>query len=136
MLKTIKAATFVLDGELIVPVDGVLSFDDLLQRIHPAESRIRKLAASHPATYVVFDLLVDERGGSLVEQKLGERRAALEKFAAKNLRGVDGIQLSPASRDIADAQEWFSGVGSTWDGVVAKRLDCTYRSGLRDGMVK
>jgi ATP-dependent DNA ligase len=136
MLKGIKASKFVLDGELVVPVDGALSFDDLLQRIHPAESRVRKLAVLHPAIYVVFDLLVDERDKSLVELTLAERRVALEKFASQHVRGVSGIQLSPASRDIAVAKEWFSGVGSTIDGIVAKRLDCTYRSGLRDGMVK
>src|SRR4051812_41024352 len=95
----IKAKKFVLDGELVVPVNGELSFDDLLQRIHPAESRIRKLSQSHPAIYVVFDLLVDERGNALHEKILEERRAALEAFAKKNLRNAHGIVLSPATRD-------------------------------------
>jgi ATP-dependent DNA ligase len=132
----IKAKRFVLDGELVVPVNGELSFDDLLQRIHPAESRIRKLAASHPSVYVVFDLLVDEPGKPLVDRSLSERRRLLEAFAKKHFRNISGIMLSPATRDIAIAREWLSGVGSTIDGVVAKHLEMDYRSGLRDGMVK
>jgi ATP-dependent DNA ligase len=137
----LKPKKFVLDGELVVPVGprGELSFDDLLQRIHPAESRIRKLSQSHPATYLVFDLLVDERGSSLVEDPLAQRRPALESFAKKHLPAGGSIRLSPASADIRQAKKWFGtvgGVGSTLDGVVAKRLDCAYRSGLRDGMQK
>src|SRR5690349_3068951 len=79
-VKSLKAQKFVLDGEIVVPVEGELSFDDLLQRIHPAESRIKKLAASHPAIYIVFDLLVDDRGRPLVELPLSGRREALEHF--------------------------------------------------------
>src|SRR2546426_6214106 len=71
-LLKLKAKKFVLDGEIVVPVGKELSFDDLLQRIHPAESRIRKLAASHPAVYLVFDLLVSESGAALVEHPLSE----------------------------------------------------------------
>src|SRR6478609_5067485 len=56
----VKASRFVLDGEIVIPIGKQLSFDDLLQRIHPAESRIRKLAAETPGIYLVFDLLVDE----------------------------------------------------------------------------
>ncbi|MEO7987565.1 MAG: ATP-dependent DNA ligase, partial [Gemmatimonadales bacterium] len=65
-LARLGARRFVLDGEITVPVNGHLSFDDLLQRVHPAESRVRMLAAEHPARFVVFDLLVDERKKSLV----------------------------------------------------------------------
>src|SRR5947208_5555569 len=61
-VRAVKARRFVLDGEIVVPVAGSLAFDELLQRIHPAESRIRKLAAERPALLIVFDLLVDERG--------------------------------------------------------------------------
>jgi ATP-dependent DNA ligase len=131
----------VLDGEIVVPVNGELSFDDLLQRIHPAESRIRKLAAMTPGIYVVFDLLVDEQGRALIEEELGERRRALEDFAARYFgfatpQAAGKIRLSPATRDLHQAKEWFGAGGATLDGVIAKRLDCDYRSGLRDGMVK
>ena len=140
-VAALKATKFVLDGEIVVPVGpkGELSFDDLLQRIHPAESRIKKLSQSHPATYLVFDLLVDERGESLVEEPLSQRRPKLEAFAKKNLTADGSIRLSPASTEIQQAKKWFGtvgGVGSTLDGVIAKRLDCDYRSGLRDGMQK
>src|SRR5262245_14332518 len=81
-VKSLPAKKFVLDGEIVVPIDGELSFDDLLQRIHPAESRIRKLAASHPGVYIVFDLLVDERGSALIEHQLIDRRSTLEAFAS------------------------------------------------------
>jgi ATP-dependent DNA ligase len=135
-VAVLKPKKFVLDGEIAVPVDGELSFDDLLQRIHPAQSRIRKLAASHPATYIVFDLLVDERGAALVEHPLAERRKALEAFAARHLAEGGPIRLSPASTSIEQAKKWFSGAGTTLDGVIAKRLDCDYRSGERDGMQK
>ena len=132
----LKAKKFVLDGEIVVPVGKELSFDDLLQRIHPAESRIRKLSQSHPALYVVFDLLVDDRGGALIEHDLKDRRAALEKFAARYLTPDGSIRLSPATDKTAQAKKWFGSGGSTLDGVMAKRLDCDYRSGERDGMVK
>ena len=134
-VRALKPEKFVLDGEIVVPVEGELSFDDLLQRIHPAESRIRKLAASHPAVYIIFDLLVNDRGAALVEHPLSERRAGLESFATKNLID-DRIRLSPATTDVAQAKKWLSGGGVTLDGVMAKRLDCDYRSGLRDGMQK
>src|SRR5690242_12868376 len=94
-VAALKATRFVLDGEIVVPVDGELSFDQLLQRIHPAESRVRKLAGEFPATYIVFDLLVDERGAALVEHPLAKRREALEAFAAKFLKGDERVRLSP-----------------------------------------
>jgi ATP-dependent DNA ligase len=134
-VRALKSEKFVLDGEIVVPVEGELSFDDLLQRIHPAESRIKKLAASHPAVYIIFDLLVNDRGAALVEHPLTERREALESFAGKNLID-DRIRLSPATIDVDQAKKWLSGGGATLDGVIAKRLDCDYRSGLRDGMQK
>src|SRR3954452_7439748 len=73
-VRALPAKRFVLDGEIVVPVGESLSFDDLLQRIHPAESRIKKLAMETPALYVVFDLLVDDRGAALVEHNLEDRR--------------------------------------------------------------
>ena len=98
-LRSLSATTFVLDGELVVPVDGQLSFDDLLQRIHPAASRIERLARERPAVLIVFDLLVDASGRSLVDRPLGERRKQLEAFAAKQLAGRDDLRLSPATEE-------------------------------------
>jgi len=136
-VAALPAKKFVLDGEIVVPVGEALSFDQLLQRIHPAASRIRKLSQEFPALYILFDLLVDERGAALVEHPLSERRPALETFAAKHLRGSDGpIRLSPATDDRSKAKKWFGAAGVALDGVVAKRLDADYRSGDRTGMQK
>src|SRR5512146_1075720 len=75
-LRALPARQFVLDGEITVLIEGRLSFDDLLLRIHPAASRIRKLAQEIPGTYMAFDLLVDEKGMSFVDQPLVQRREA------------------------------------------------------------
>lgn len=133
-LRGLKPARFALDGELVIPVNGALSFDDLLQRIHPAESRVRKLAAQTPALLIVFDLLVDEQGKSLVSLTLAERRQRLEIFARKYFK--EPLRLSPATLDAAEAKKWFSGGGASLDGVIAKRLDLPYQSGERTGMQK
>ena len=82
-LRSLRVRKFVLDGEIVIPVAGRLSFDKLLLRVHPAESRVRKLAAEHPALYIVFDLLASERGASLAMRTLEERRARLEKMECK-----------------------------------------------------
>lgn len=135
-VRALKPERFVLDGEIAVPVEGALSFDDLLQRIHPAASRVRKLAEETPAIYIVFDLLVDDRGTALIEHPLADRRARLEKFAEKYLR-VDGrVRLSPATVDLKQAKKWFTAAGSNLDGVIAKHLEMDYRSDERTGMVK
>ncbi len=135
-LAGLKAATFVLDGEIVIPFEGNLSFDQLLQRIHPAESRVRKLAKETPARMIVFDLLVDEHGGALADEMLAVRRQALEAFAAKHFE-LDGLlALSPATCDLAEAKNWFRTMGGGLDGVVAKRLDVPYQSGERAGMLK
>ncbi len=86
-LRTIPARQFVLDGEIVVPIGSRLSFDDLLMRIHPAASRVQKLAAEHPAMFIVFDLLAGENGKSLAGEPLKVRRLQLEKFAQKQLEG-------------------------------------------------
>src|SRR5688572_1581408 len=82
-LKALPANRFVIDGEIVIVIDRKLSFDDLLMRIHPAEKRIRKLAAETPARLLVFDLLVDERGRDLTGLPLRERRERLEAFVAR-----------------------------------------------------
>ena len=136
LLAELTARRFVLDGEIVIPVDGALSFDELLLRVHPAESRVRALVESHPARLQVFDLLVDERGRSLVGLPLRERRPRLEAFAKKFFPGGGGIVLSKATRSAATGRRWLAGGSGDLDGVIAKRLSLPYRSGERDGMVK
>ncbi|MEP6569794.1 MAG: ATP-dependent DNA ligase [Acidobacteriota bacterium] len=135
-LLKLKASKFVLDGELVIPVKGGLSFDDLLQRIHPAASRVAKLSESTPAQFIVFDLLVDEGGKPIYDSPLSKRRPKLESFAKKHLARNKTIELSPSAKDIAVASDWLSTTGIKLDGVIAKRLDMPYRSGERDGMQK
>ena len=135
-LLKLKASKFVLDGELVIPVKGGLSFDDLLQRIHPAASRVTKLSLSTPAQFIVFDLLVDETGKPIYESPLSKRRQQLESFAKKHLAKNERLELSPKTNDIAIAREWLATTGIKLDGVIAKRLDLPYRSGERDGMQK
>ncbi|HEY6230552.1 MAG TPA: ATP-dependent DNA ligase [Pyrinomonadaceae bacterium] len=136
-LAQLKPAKFVLDGELVIPVADGLSFDDLLQRIHPAASRIAKLAQSTPARFVVFDLLVDDGGKAIYELPLAKRREKLESFAKKYIATKNQtIELSPKTKNISVARKWLSSTGIKLDGVIAKRLDLAYRSGERDGMQK
>lgn len=131
----VDAKRFVLDGELIIPVDGALSFDALLQRIHPAASRIQKLSVQTPARYVAFDMLQNVKGESLLDQPLIERREQLTGFAAEFLRGNE-ILLSPVTMDADAATEWFGTSGGGLDGVMAKLLLAPYMAGERTGMVK
>jgi ATP-dependent DNA ligase len=135
-LLMLRAKRFVLDGEIVVPVRGRLSFDDLLMRIHPAESRVRKLAAEHPATFIAFDLLSDERGRSVIDRPLAERRERLEAFAGRYFADRDDVRLSPATTRLAIARKWLASAGANLDGIIAKRIDLPYRSGERDGMQK
>jgi ATP-dependent DNA ligase len=135
-LKKLKAKRFILDGEIVVPLAGRLSFDELLMRIHPAASRVQKLAAEHPSMFIVFDLLAGEQGKSLATRPLADRRARLERFAARYFKGHDDIRLSPTARDLATAKKWFRSTGGDLDGIIAKRIDMPYRSGERDGMQK
>ena len=130
------AEQFVLDGEIIVAVGGSLSFDDLLQRIHPAQSRILKLSVETAAQLILFDLLVDDRGKSLVQLPLVERRELLEQFSKRYLRGNETLRLTPATTDLVVVRKWFKQVGSGLDGVIAKKLEMQYMSGDRTGMVK
>ena len=135
-VRQFKTASFVIDGELVVgdPASkGALSFEHLMQRIHPAQTRIRKLASETPALLVVFDLLAQGKS-EYVELPLSERRAKLEAFLEKE--SVEGVFLSPATLDRADAEHWLSGAGAGLDGVVAKRTGAAYASGSRDAMIK
>jgi ATP-dependent DNA ligase len=136
-LRELDAERFVLDGELIVPAGDSLSFDDLLQRIHPAASRVAKLSREHPARYLVFDLLVDESGVALLALPLAKRRRELERFAARHVAPGDArLGLSPATLEPAQVDAWLARSGGALDGIVAKRLDAPYAAGRRDAMVK
>jgi ATP-dependent DNA ligase len=151
-LRALPVRKFVLDGEIVIRRGAGLDFDALLQRIHPAASRIQRLSRETPATYMVFDLLVDAKGRSITARPLSARRMALQEFAGQYLdalpaskRGKAALSksagqkmvLSPASSDFATAEKWMrEGASSGWDGVMAKRLDCKYKSGERTGMVK
>ncbi len=134
-LGRLKSKMFVFDGEICVPAQSGFSFDALLQRIHPAASRVQRLASETPAIYVVFDLLAAEDGRSLLAQPLRERRRRLEQFAAAYF-DHDSIRLSPATPKLAQAKKWLAKTGATLDGIIAKRCDMSYRSGERDGMQK
>jgi ATP-dependent DNA ligase len=133
-VRSLKTKQFVLDGEIVVPVAGRLSFDDLLLRVHPAESRVRRLAAESPAHYYVFDLLA-LRTKDFTKLAIEDRREKLESFFEKG--GHELLHLSPATTDRKIALEWFSKFGALGlDGVMAKRLGEPYHSGDREGMVK
>lgn len=134
-LRALPPQRFVLDGELVVPVGGRLDFESLQLRLHPAASRVRMLAAAHPAVYILFDLLLGPDNRSLLREPLALRRAALERFYMDLPRG-NSVQLSPAafSRDAALA--WCAEIGESLDGIVAKRRDRPYASGERTAMQK
>jgi ATP-dependent DNA ligase len=135
-LRGLSAKRFVLDGEIVIPAGTELSFDDLLQRIHPAASRVQKLAAATPAWLVVFDLLADDQGEPLLARPLQERRPRLERFAKKYFPPDGRIRLSPATARLSVAKKWFGSVGASLDGLIAKRLDAAYAAGERTAMQK
>ena len=135
-LTALRPQRFVLDGELVVPSAEGVSFDALLQRIHPAASRVARLARETPAIFVAFDLLVDERGRSLLDVPLAERRSALEAFAARHLRGHAALHLSPRTDDLETARRWTHELEGGLDGVIAKRLDASYEPGERSGAMR
>jgi ATP-dependent DNA ligase len=135
-LLELDAERFVVDGELVIPFGDGLSFDQLLQRIHPAQSRIRKLAEETPARFVVFDLLVDADGGDLSRLPLLARREMLEAFAQRYLDGAPRLELSPATTSERTVEQWRRERGDALDGIIATRRDLPYRAGTRDGMQK
>lgn len=134
-LLKLPAKKFVLDGEIVIPLQDSLSFDHLLMRIHPAASRILKLSKETPALFLVFDLLVNERGESLVTQPLSERRQRLEDFARRYIKRAGTLRLSPATTDVRMARKWFR-MDVALDGVIAKQRDLAYQTGNRKGMQK
>jgi ATP-dependent DNA ligase len=137
-LAALPARCFVLDGEIVIPVERRLSFEDLQLRLHPAASRVNKLAAAHPALFVAFDLLATVHDCTvrlLVNAPFEERRRALEAFIARQ-PGHDAIRLSPSTADRGAALGWLDRLGNDIDGIIAKRADLPYLSGSRDGMQK
>ncbi len=134
-VAALKPKSFVLDGEIVVPRGRAFSFDDLLQRIHPAASRVKKLAEETPSLLILFDILIEDRH-PLTQEHLPERRKRLEAFAKKYLHGNRSIRLSPTTAKLADAKKWLKQVGATLDGIIAKRRDLPYQSGNRAGMQK
>ncbi len=133
-LQELRHDGFSLDGELVLPLHGALSFDALQQRIHPAASRVAMLSAKTPALYLVFDLLRED-GRDTVALPLQDRRDTLERFARGFAPG-GALRLSPAttSREVVD--RWFAQVGGALDGIVAKQAAAPYASGRRDAAVK
>lgn len=134
-LKKLPEKHFVLDGELAIPVKGSLSFDELQLRLHPAASRVAKLAKANPAILIVFDLLAQGRQ-SLLKKALRDRRELLEKFRRTNFKASDAVRLSPATTNLKQAKKWFQKTGGDLDGVIAKRIDVPYASGERTAVVK
>ena len=128
MLGALPQRRFLLDGELIIPLGGVLSFSALQARLHPAASRIAKLSRETPAQLMLFDCLRLD-GEDLVHWPLVERRAALEAFHKPLAR--NDLLLSPCSHRRADAERWLAEAGGALDGVMAKPLDDPYRPGER-----
>ena len=126
---------FILDGELVVPVSGALSFHELQLRLHPAASRVAKLAKAHPAMYIVFDLLA-ENGQVFLQYTLRDRRRFLERFGRSNFKAAKHLRLSPTTTDYGTARKWFKKTGGDLDGIIAKRLDAAYASGERSAVVK
>jgi len=129
-LRALPPDRFVVDGELVIPLGGALSFDALQNRLHPAESRIRKLAGETPAKLILFDCLFTPEGRTMAPEPLTARRAELERFVDR-LKATAGLALTPCTRDRTEAQGWLERVGEALDGVVAKRLDGPYLPGER-----
>ena len=127
---------FALDGEIVVPAGDAYDFDALLQRIHPAASRVKKLATETPARFIAFDLLAGEDGRALLALPLEERRKRLEAFARRQFKRSRTIELSPVTHDPAEAERWLKDGGGRLDGVIAKRRDVEYRPADRSAMQK
>jgi ATP-dependent DNA ligase len=127
LIAAIPASRFLLDGELILPVGDVLSFDALQARLHPAPSRIAKLSRETPAQLMLFDCL-GLNGADLIGRPLADRRAALEGFHARH--HGPSLLLSPCG-DADAARSWLAQSGGALDGVVAKRIADPYRPGER-----
>jgi ATP-dependent DNA ligase len=131
LVRDLASPQFVVDGELVIELDGKLAFDALQLRLHPAESRIRRLAAATPARLILFDMLVDPSGAVLIQKPMRHRREALETFM-REAAVPKRLVLSPVTTDHDKAQRWLvDDTGRGTDGVIAKRLDGPYVPGER-----
>jgi len=128
-LLGMAAPRFVVDGEILIERCGDFSFDALQMRLHPAESRVRKLSADTPAKLMLFDMLADSDEAVLLDKPLSMRRAALEAFVKSS--NAEGIELSPVTVHAEQAQKWLTAAGGKTDGIIAKRLDHPYLRGER-----
>ena len=128
----LKTKCFTIDGELLILSGGAMAFDALQLRLHPAASRVAKLAAETPAMFMAFDCLELSKQ-KLTHDPLGERRLALEQMLARE--DEPSLWLSPATTDRDEALAWLERTGGALDGVIAKRLDQPYQSGER-AMIK
>jgi len=126
-LRALPHAAFVLDGELVIPIDGEVSFDALQMRLHPAQSRIDRLAGETPATLILFDCLLLK---PLLDKPFAQRRQALEGFF-QGIGDPHGLVLTPVTRQLRKAKQWLNNRQASLDGIVAKRLDLPYRPGER-----
>lgn len=133
MLGGLLSDQFVVDGELVIEIDGRLSFDALQMRLHPAESRVQKLSRQTPARFILFDILLIPGGDTVIDQPLSVRRRHLEEFIRTAVR--PNLAISPFTRDRDVAEGWLRKDRQSTDGVVAKRLDGIYEPGER-AMIK
>jgi ATP-dependent DNA ligase len=131
LLQSLPQERFVLDGELVIQEGATFSFDALQMRLHPTESRVRKLSQATPATFILFDILLSPEGKSLLEKPLTLRCEVLEQFFTTAC-APERLKLSAYTRDRHEAVKWLEQAGhDVIDGVVAKRLDGPYEPGVR-----
>ena len=128
-LRRLKPDRFIADGELLVKAGKGFAFDALQMRLHPAESRIRRLSVDTPSTLMLFDLLAAPAGRDISAEPLATRREDLEALVAA--AAEPSLQLSPHTEDVAEACAWLAEGGPSVDGVMAKRLDGPYAPGER-----
>jgi ATP-dependent DNA ligase len=130
-LRNLPVNRFVIDGELLILVKNALSFEALQDRLHPAESRVRRLAAEAPAMFMLFDCLAVNNAKAMFDTPFSRRRAVLERFAHA-IGDQPALRLTPFTQDVAVARRWLDKSGGNLDGVVAKRLDGLYLPGGRE----
>ena len=134
-LRDLPFDRFIIDGELVIELNGRLTFDALLMRLHPAASRIRKLSKETPARLVLFDILIGPDGSDLTGRTLVDRRKVLDAFGRESA-GAARLFVTNCTHNRSEAVAWLEDFGHDGlDGVIAKRLDGVYQRGQR-AMVK